>query len=317
MAASEPILCVDIGGTSTKIGLFKDAPPAEIIHSLPSVGPAESFSESLCHSIRQVLNANALSDDSIAGLGVAVAGFLDDNRGRMIYNSNLPWLEAYPLQAHLAREFHTRVELEIDSNAAALAEHRFGIGRDSSRFLCIAVGTGLGVGMIVNGEPLRFSYGCMGDAGHIIIQRDGPDCPCGGRGCAEMFVSAPVLAEQYRSARRLDTQTSLRDVITAADHGDEIAIQILETAGAWLGVATASFANTFFPDRIAFAGGLAEAGDFLMTSLRRAFQTSASKFAREQVTLCRASLGANATITGAACAILPAEKGGAQSHHAG
>jgi glucokinase len=306
LSERRPILCVDIGGTSTKLGFFNQAPPVEIIRSIPSVGPAESFAQALCASIRGILKANALSESSIAGLGVAVAGFLDDDRGSMIYNPNLPWLEGYPLRTHLAREFPARVELEIDSNAAALAEHRFGIGRDSSRFLCIAVGTGLGVGMIVNGEPLRFSYGCMGDAGHVIVQRDGPPCPCGGRGCAEIFVSAPVLAEQYRTARGLTKQASLRDVITAAYDGNEIAIQVLETAGAWLGVASASFANTFFPDRIAYAGGLAEAGDFLMTSLRRSFDTSAAKFAREQVTLCRASLGANATITGAACAILAA-----------
>ncbi|MBV8898293.1 MAG: ROK family protein [Acidobacteriaceae bacterium] len=305
---TRPILCVDIGGTSTKIGLFEQSPPVEIIDSLPSSGPASSFMEALCTRIRAVLNTK--SGHPVFGLAVAVAGFLDENRDRMIYNPNLPWLENYPLRAHLAREFETRVELEVDSNAAAQAEQRFGSGQDSKRFLCIAVGTGLGVGMIIGGEPLRFSYGCLGDAGHVVIQRDGPLCPCGGRGCAEIFVSAPVLAEQYRAARRLDAPTSLRDVILAARHGDQAAIEVLDTAGGWLGVASASLANIFFPDRIAFAGGLAEAGDFVMTGLRRTFETSASQFARDQVTLCRATLGANATITGAACAFISAEHAG-------
>lgn len=313
MAASTPapVLCVDIGGTGTKIGLFNQSPPIEILHSIPSLGPVSSFMEALCARIHEVLKTSP-----VAGIGVAVAGFLDDDRERMIYNSNLPWLENYPLRAHLVREFQTRVELEIDSNAAALAEYRFGVGQDSHRFLCIAVGTGLGVGMIIDGEPLRFSYGCLGDPGHVIVQRDGPLCTCGGRGCAEILVSAPVLAEQYRAAGNLDTRTSLRDVIHAARDGDDVAIQVLETAGTWLGVATASFANTFFPDRIAFAGGLAEAGDFVMSSLRRTFETSASKFARDQVTLCRATLGANATITGAACAFIPSHSSKARPSHA-
>jgi glucokinase len=314
-----PILCVDIGGTSTKIGLFSGSPPVQINHSLPSVGPAESFANALCESIRTALQANQMCTGDLAGIGVAVAGFLDDLRESMVYNSNLPWLEKYPLRAHLANVFQTRVELEVDSNAAALAEQRFGVGRNSSRFLCIAVGTGVGVGMIIDGEPLRFAYGCLGDPGHIVVQLNGPPCPCGGRGCAEVLLSAPLLAEQYRSERGIEMQLTLRDVITAAREGDETAIRVLETAGAWLGVATASYANTFMPDCIAFAGGLAEAGDFVLKTVRESFELHASKFARNRVTLCRATLGANATITGAACAItaLDMKSNCAQEPHAG
>ncbi len=299
---SAPILCIDIGGTSTKVGLFRETLPVQILDSFSSQGPAESFANALCASIASVLEKHGLEHASLLGLGVAVAGLVNEDRSRMIYNSNLPWLEGYPLRDRLTREFHTRVEVEVDSNAAALAEQRFGVGCDSSRFLCLAVGTGLGVGMIINGQPLRFAYGCMGDPGHIVIQAEGPACTCGGRGCAEMFVSAPVLAEEYRTGRRLNGEVSLRDVITAARTGDEIAAGVLERAGGWLGIATASFANMFFPDRIAFAGGLAEAGDLVMKSVEKSFQFSASKFARERVTLSRAKLGANATLAGAACA---------------
>jgi glucokinase len=301
--ASRPILCIDVGGTSTKLGLFTHRPPVQMLDTIASVGPVESFAEALCRSISRSLESNNLHTSSLLGLGVAVAGFLNDDRDRMIYNSNLPWLEGYPLRDRLTRQFHTRVAMEIDSNAAALAEQRYGVGSDSSRFLCIAVGTGLGVGMIVNGEPLRFAYGCMGDPGHVIVQRNGPACTCGGHGCAESFVSAPVLAEQYRAARGLDSQISLRDVINAAREGDEAATAVLNTAGTWLGVATASFANIFFPDLIAFAGGLAEAGDLVLASLRESFEISASVFARAQVTLTRAILGATATLTGAACTV--------------
>jgi glucokinase len=298
------VLCVDIGGTSTKIGVFDSCERVQILDSIATRGPAEAFADSLCQTIRQTWKNASRTDAGFLGVGVAVAGFLNDNCDRMIYNSNLPWLEGYPLRDRVANELDTRVQLEVDSNAAALAEQHLGVGRNSPRFLCITVGTGIGVGMIINGEPLRFAYGCMGDAGHIVAQANGPLCTCGGHGCAEILVSAPVLAEEYRIKTGVQIAVSLRDVIEAARAGNRIAIGILERAGEWLGISTASLANVFFPEHIAFAGGLAEAGDLVMNSFERVFYYSASKFARDQVTLSRAKLGAMATITGAAYSIL-------------
>jgi glucokinase len=222
----------------------------------------------------------------------------------MIYNSNLPWLENFPLRQFLAERFDGPIELEVDSNAAALAEYHRGSGGDSSRFLCLAVGTGLGVGMIVNGHPLRFVYGCMGDPGHVIVQPNGPLCACGGHGCAEILISAPRLAEEYRRGKGIAEELSLRDVIEAARGGDDAAIAILEHAGEWLGIATASLANTFYPDSVAYAGGLAEAGDLVMPSIERAFRYAAGSFTKDRVKLQRAKLGAMSTLTGAAYAVL-------------
>jgi glucokinase len=241
---------------------------------------------------------------SIAGIGVAIAGFLNDARDRMIYNSNLAWLEGYPLRDVLQKESELPVELEVDSNAAALAEYHLGAGHPAQRFLCLTIGTGLGVGMIVDGHPLHFAYGCMGDAGHVIVQPNGPLCPCGGRGCAELFISAPLLAEEFRVRTNSDDPCSLRDVIHAANEGNEIAISIIQHAGEWLGIATASLANIFYPDRVAFAGGLAEAGDLLLSNVSKSFQYTASPFAKQRVSLTRAALGAMATLTGAAYPIL-------------
>jgi glucokinase len=299
------VLCVDIGGTSTKIGIF-DGGQTRILESIATRGPADSYIDSLSETLKR---AQESADSAhLVGIGVAIAGFLNEDRDRMIYNSNLPWLEGYPLRDRLANELNVCVQLEIDSNAAALAEHHLGVGRGSERFLCLAVGTGIGVGMIINGEPLRFAYGCLGDAGHIIVQANGPVCTCEGRGCAEILVSAPILAEKYRVKSGVQNSLSLRDVIEAARAGDKVASTIIEEAGEWLGIATASLANMFFPERIAIAGGLAEAGDLLMKSVERTFDYSASKFARDRVTLSRARLGAMATITGAAYSILDRRK---------
>jgi glucokinase len=311
--AQPSILCADIGGTSTKAGVVNAAGELALLDSIPTRGPdARSFADALCELIDRVRRAAVPEERHVAGLAVAIAGFLDPDRGRMVYNSNIPWLEDFPLRDHLVQRFDMRVELEVDSNAACMAEYCFGSGRGSHRFLCLAAGTGLGVGMAIDGLPLRFAYECLGDIGHVIVQPNGPLCTCGGRGCAEILISAPVLAERYREKRGVDSHVSLRDVISAARNGDDLAICILREAGEWLGIAAASMANAFLPDRIAIAGGLSAAGDLVMQPAERAFYNSASEFARSRASLCQAALGPMATLTGAAWPFL-AEKPGTRA----
>ncbi|MFL6354450.1 MAG: ROK family protein [Bryobacteraceae bacterium] len=294
------ILCADIGGTSTKAGVLNAAGELALLDSIPTRAPdGGSFANSLCDLIDRVRKAALTEGRQLSGLAVAIAGFLDSDRARMVYNSNIPWLENFPLRDHLAQRFDMRVELEVDSNAACMAEYCFGSGRGSHRFLCLAAGTGLGVGMAVDGLPLRFAYECLGDIGHIIVQPNGPLCTCGGRGCAEILISAPVLAERYRKKRAAGSNISLRDVISAAFGGDDVATCILREAGEWLGIAAASMANAFLPDRIAIAGGLSAAGDLVLKPAEHAFYSSASEFARSRASFCRAALGPMATLTGA------------------
>ena len=298
--AHDAVLCVDIGGTSTKLGVAGRDGSVEFLSSIPSAGPASDFGDSLAILIQTANHQAAQSGRVVKGLGVSVAGFLDEPREGLLYNSNLSWLENYPLKQRLAWDFNLPIELEVDSNAAALAEFHLGTGRGAPRFLCITVGTGLGVGLIVNGEPLRFSYGCLGDPGHIVIQPNGPLCPCGGRGCAELFVAAPLLAEEFRVLSGKAERCTLRDVIHAARAQDTTALAILQHAGEWLGIATASFANMFYPDVIAFAGGFAEAEELVLESIKESFNYSASKFAKDRVRLTKATLGGMSSLAGAA-----------------
>ncbi len=302
------ILCADIGGTSTKAGLIDRQGKLSLLDSIPTLGPdPDAFAEALCSMLERVAAAALAEERNLSGVAVAIAGFLDPGRSCMVYNSNLPWLENYPLRDYLADRFNMRVELDADSNAACMAEYCFGSGRGSRRFLCLAAGTGLGVGVAIDGFPLRFAYECLGDIGHIIIEPNGPLCSCGGRGCAEVLISAPVLAARYREQSGAISSISLRDVIIAAKNGDVIAVSILREAGEWLGIAAASMANIFLPDRIAIAGGLSAAGDLVLKPAERAFYESASEFSRSRASLCQAVLGPMATLAGAAWPFL-AEK---------
>ncbi len=298
-------LGVDIGGTSTKAGVVSRAGEVGLVDSIPTSGPdPAAFADEVCALIERVRENRQLG-----GLGLAVAGFVNADRSRMVYNPNIAWLENYPIRDHVAGHFNmpvALVALEVDSNAACMAEYRFGAGRGSRRFLCLVAGTGLGVGMAIDGTPLRFAYECLGDIGHIIIQPDGPLCACGGRGCAEALISAPRLAEEYREARGISSEISLRDVISAAKEGDDVAKSILGRAGEWIGIAAASMANIFFPDRIAITGGLSAAGDLLLKPANEAFERSASEFSRSRAALCRGILGPMATLAGAAWVGIPA-----------
>jgi glucokinase len=317
LPAEASILCADIGGTSTKAGIVNVAGELALLDSIPTRGPdPDSFADALCRLIDHLREVAIAERRQIVGLAVAIAGFLDPDRGRMVYNSNIPWLENYPLRDHLARRFGMRVELEVDSNAACMAEYCFGSGRGSRRFLCLAAGTGLGGGMAIDGLPLRFAYECLGDIGHGIVEPDGPICTCGGRGCAEILISAPVLADRYQERRGASSKTSLRDVISAAQAGDDVAIGILAEAGRWLGIAAASIANILLPDRIAIAGGLSAAGNLLLKPAERVFYSSASEFARSRASLCQAVLGPMATLTGAAWPFL-AERSGVRASSGG
>jgi glucokinase len=285
-----PVLCIDIGGTSSKVGIVDAAGRANLVDSIPSRPDVESYFEALCALTRRIRAAAG----PIAGIGVAVAGFLTPERDRLLYNSNLGWLEGFPLRERLQQSFDVAIELETDSNSACMAEFHFGSGGSSKRFLCVTVGTGVGVGMTVDGKPLRFAYGCLGDIGHVIVQPGGVPCSCGGRGCAEALLSAPVLGEHFAPG------ASLRDVIEAAKTGNAAAGAILKEAGENLGVAIASMANILFPDHIAIAGGLSAAGDLVLGAAERVFREAAGILARTNVSFTRATLGSSATLIGAA-----------------
>jgi glucokinase len=297
-----PVLCVDIGGTSTKVAVVQSEGEVRFLKSIPTKPSPEAYVEQLIELIAKIC---AQSQDQTGHaphqFGVAVAGFLDGGRNHLLYNSNLAWLEGFPLRQHLSTHFtDIEIELEVDSNAATMAEYQLGSGRGSRRFLCLAAGTGLGVGMAIDGKPLRFAHGCLGDIGHIIVLRDGPLCTCGGRGCAEIMVSAPVLAQQYQANKPKPGGVTLRDVIADAHAGEPAAITVLGQAGEWLGLATASLSNIFFPDHIAIAGGLSAAKDFVLRPAERVFRESACVLAREGATLTLATLGSMATLIGAA-----------------
>lgn len=311
------VLAIDIGGTNTKIGLVADAEVVGDVISIPSDGHInfDQYTDALLEAAKKVKNQYG---NPIDGIGIGVAGFVDDSHSRMIFNPNISWLENFPLAEYLGNAFDQPVFVEVDSNAAALAEAMHGNGQSSQRLLVLTIGTGLGGGMIVDGEILRISNQCLGDVGHVIVEPDGPQCLSGCRGCAEAFVSGPalenrakVLAKQHPTSglgtllRQHDRITG-REVIDLAKSGEKYAIAAIEALGYYLGVAIASMAPIFSPDTICIAGGISEAGSILIDATKKSFHQNVGLDYGKEVEIKKAYFGWQAVLIGAAAAF---EKG--------
>jgi glucokinase len=308
---------IDIGGTSTKIARVTSQGEVQDILTLPTSGNqgVEAYIHSVLDKAEEFLQRTppGISD---AGIGLAVAGFVDPLHTRMVFNPNIGWLENYPLHQTFSNRFDLPVQLEIDSNAAVLAEHHFGVGAGYKRFFVYSIGTGVGGGMVVDGELLRISNECLGDIGHVIVEPGGPECTAGCKGCAEAMISAPglerltrQLAPDYPTSRlhsnfQDGNTASTQDIIHAAKAGDELAIRAIEQVGKWLGIALASITPVFAPDCIAIAGGVSEAGELIRNAAEEKFRSICGGAYAAAVEVRSAKLGWQAVVVGAACQIL-------------
>src|SRR5215210_1065424 len=226
---------IDIGGTHIKLGIVDEEGTIITRASVPTSrdGDPGPLVDAIVATLRPMMDAAGHNGDAISGIGVSIAGFLDAERLGMIHNANLVALREFPLRRALEERFLVDCPLEVDSNAAVVAEHRHGSGRGAGRLLGVTLGTGLGGGVIIDGELLRFTGECAGDIGHIIVDRNGRLCTCGARGCLEAMVNVAALSE--RGGGR-----TVRDIITRAREGDQVALNALSETGWWLGLGLAS-----------------------------------------------------------------------------
>lgn len=289
---TEICLAVDIGGTAIKLGLVTRAGDALVETSAPT--PRGGAPDAL---VAAIATAYASLADRVGAaavtMGVSVAGFIDPDRSRMTYNANLPELADFPLRQTLMTALGLSCRLEVDSNAATLAEYRFGTGQASQRFLCLTFGTGVGGGVIIDGELLRYCGECAGDLGHIITDVAGPRCSCGSIGCLEAVASAPQLEKV--------TGRSAREAIEASRQGDPACRAALSEMGYRIGIALCSYVSLFNVDTIAIGGGLSVAGDDLLGPIRTCFEERAPDNFRRKTVILEAALGPRAGLIGAAC----------------
>ena len=261
----------DIGGTNTKIGLVSASGAISHFRRFPTDARGDSpdlFLQRLTATIREVLGQ---ADGAVIGIGISVHGYADEARTGPILCFNTPALHGVNLKRIVEDGFGLPVIVNNDLTAHALAEYTYGSGRGTRRFLCLAIGTGLGAGVIINGEPLRYVGGCAGDTGHIILEPGGPPCPTGCRGCAEALCGVQGIERLAR--KRYGHEVTAREVIAAARAGDDPeATALMRQIGGYLGQLLASLSAIYLPDRIALTGGTAEAGPVLLDAVKERFE---------------------------------------------
>ena len=248
----------------------------------------------------------------LAGIGIGLPAQIDFLRQSVEFCTNLP-LAGVDIRSFVMSRSKLDVTIDNDGHMAALGESRYGAAKGARDFMMITVGTGVGGGIFLNGEPYRGSRGLGGEIGHIVVQlQDGAPCPCGGTGHLESYVGRPAIAargrkaaEQFKGREILaaaggDIEAVTAEcVLQAAQAGDAVAREILLECGDTLGRALVGFVNIFNPKLIVVGGGIGESADFLVERAAEVMQKEALA-GRRDVSVLQAVLGNDAGILGAA-----------------
>ena len=274
------VLAIDIGGSTTKLGLV--SPEGKITSSgvfptRASGSDPEPFFTQLFPAIQERI---AAAGNALLGIGVSTHGEVDRERRGPIIAGNNPALRNVDIRGRLEARYGLPVALNNDLVAHALGEHHYGCGRGVERFMCMAVGTGLGAAMLVRGQPLIIDGGNSGNTGLIILDPDMPRDSNGIAGSAEGLCGVPGI--ERLASERYGRAVKASEVIAAArDSSDPIAEEIMSQIGSWLGQALTSLSVIFYPHRIALTGGTASAGPIFLDACRRRFAHLAGDFFRD------------------------------------
>ena len=288
MAAQPLALGVDIGGSALRVAAAEDS--AHV--SRAAIGRATTVEQLLTALIACV--AEVAGGRSIEAMAITIPSFVLDD-GTVGECPAIPALTGVDLGAAVGAALAARVEVVPDLAAAAVGEYRYGSGRGVERFLCVALGTGANAAAIVGGRIVETAFGCLGDAGHVLVEPDGPTCACGGRGCLEAVASGWAL-QQAAVAHGLPVGPALT---AAALDGDDRARRVYERAGTALGRAISSWSVMIWPDLVAVAGGVSAAGDLLLAPARAELTRIAPPYVASRLQIVQAQLGDRATLTGA------------------
>jgi glucokinase len=268
-------------------------------------------------SVLRALEALLGDDAGVAAIGVGVAGSVHQPDGRVVFASNVTY-HPPEVKAAVSSRFRLPVVVDNDANAACWAERTFGAGRGCDEMVMVAVGTGIGGGIVTGGRLFRGSHGYAGEIGHMTIVDGGPLCGCGQHGCVEALASGSAIARMAREAIARAEDSILLElagdkpsritgalVTEAARADDEVAIDVLARAGRALGVCFANLTNLLDPELIVIGGGAAEAGWFLTEPARLELVRRVAD-RREPPELVVARLGGDAGMVGAASLALEA-----------
>jgi glucokinase len=312
--SDRPVVAVDLGGT--KIAAALVAPSGQILDrartpTIAAEGPGPVI-ERVWAIIDRILERAGLTPVDTAGICIAEAGPIDMERGIVSTSPNLPGWESVPLRSIIRDKYAVRSFLINDAKAATLGEHRFGAGKGTNNMLCVMLGTGIGVGIVINGHLYLGKSGAAGEGGHMTIDVNGPKCPCGNVGCWELFASGTAMERE--GARRLASgevsilthlaaaggSITAEAITDAAKKGDTMALGILSRSATYLGAGLVNLANIFNPEMIVVGGGLSKTGDILLQPAANMVSQRAFPLVSQAVRIVRSTIDDDAGVLGAA-----------------
>jgi glucokinase len=308
---------IDIGGTKVAGGVVDAG--GNVIHRARRDTPDRSKSPAVVEgTIVEVvaeLMQLASPPEAVAAVGIGAAGFVAADRATVVFAPHLSWRHE-PLRAALQKRVAVPIFVDNDANAAVWAEWKFGAAQGETHVMMITLGTGIGGGILINGQVQRGRFGIAGEFGHMQVVPGGHRCECGNRGCWEQYASGNALVREAHSlfsanspiaSDLLDSVGGVMDNLTgplitqAARDGDPTARELLAEIGNWLGVGIANLAAAFDPGMFVIGGGVSAAGELLLAPARETFKRQLSgRGYRPEALIVAARLGNEAGLIGAA-----------------
>jgi glucokinase len=314
------VIAVDIGGTKIMTALFNQDGKMLARDTRPTLvnEGVDAVIKRLGSAIEEILGENRISLSQLNAIGIACAGGIDTPRGVVVTPSpNMPdWVEVQ-LADVIRKKFGVATYVINDASAAALGEHRYGVGKGVKNLVLFTLGTGIGGGIIVDGKLYLGAVGGAGELGHMTVDANGPRCGCGNTGCLEMLASGRAIERDAINRIRQGARSSLSEMVNgeiekitaaqvgvAARSGDPIACDIISRAAYYLGIGFVNAVNIFNPEMVVIGGGMAELGDMIIEPGRRMVVERAFSVSSRGVRLVTTLLGNEAGVYGAATFVL-------------
>lgn len=305
---------VDLGGQSVKLALVDSNGTIRAKRQEPidTSRPADELCRLILDQIHGLENDGKTQGLRAVAAGIVMPGYMDRERTRLLFAANLPTLSGSNLLADLRAGLSLPVTFDADCNGAAFGEYYFGAGRGVDRLTVATIGTGIGAGVVTNGQIVRVRHHIGGSLGHIIVDPRGLRCACGAKGCVETISSGRALEREALHAAQTESDSFLahllaergrltgKEVAEALAKGDVTAARIVRDCGWWLGVAFASWAVVHAPRKILIGGGVARLGAPLLQAIHEGLQEVGQPTLVSETTVEAASLGPDAGVIGAA-----------------
>ena len=306
-------LCLDIGGTKVLGVIFNSK--KEVVYRLKKKTKAggdssENVEEVIINVAKELISASGIKKSDIHAIAAGAPGVIDQDKGVVLFSPNLPW-KNYNIRKPIEDEFGCPFYIGNDVNVGVLGEYKFGAAKGYKNVVGLFVGTGMGGGLILNGELFTGNKFKAAEYGHMILDPEGPLCNCGQRGCLEAFSSKQGMSSYIRQQVSRGRKSSMAEYVeggvfkskalkNALAEGDAVATEAVDRACHYLAIASGNLVNTFSPDVVVYGGGVIEAvGDIFMEKILAEVDRYCMPSIRTTVDFKKAALGDDSILYGA------------------